>query len=78
MLNLEKFVLKVFNRLSYNCEVSGLLIAGFLSNLLDYYTPHCLVKTINIFILGMKFILLIFGQNCLNTNDIVRINKDQN
>ena len=63
--NLNKFLLKAFNRLSHNREVSGPLVVGFLVNLPDYYTPDVLIKSINIFVLKNKFQLLIFGQKTL-------------
>ena len=57
--NLDKFLLKVFNRLSYNCKVCGSLVVGFLLDLSNHYTPNTSVKSINIFVLKDKFLLLI-------------------
>ena len=34
---LDKFALKAFNQLSHDWEISGLLIASYLLNLLDHY-----------------------------------------
>ena len=71
---LEKFLLKILNRLSHNCEGSGPLIAGFLLHLPDHYTPNALVKSINISMLKTKFLLLIFGQNFNTINNIACVN----
>lgn len=57
---LNKFLLKAFNRLSYDCEVSRLLVVRFLLDLLNHYTPNALIKLINVFVLKTKFLLLIF------------------
>ena len=74
MPTLDKFLLKAFNRLSYNCEVNGLLIAEFLLDLLDYYTLNAPVKSTDFFVLKTKFLLLISGQNFNTTNDVAHVN----
>ena len=58
--NLDKFLLKIFNRLSHNCKVSRPLVAGLLLDLSDYYILDTPVKSIDIFVLKDKFPLLIF------------------
>lgn len=75
MLTLDKFLLKAFNRLSHDCEVSRPLVAGFLLDLLDYYTPNTSDKLINLFILKAKFLLLISRQNFNTNNDITYVNS---
>lgn len=75
MPTLDKFFLKVFNKLLHNCEVSKLLVVRFLLDLLDYYTSNFFVKLINILVLKIKFLLLIFEQNFNTTNDVVYINS---
>lgn len=72
--NLDKFLLKTFNRLSHNYEVSGPLVAGFLSDLLDHYTPDASIKSINFSVLKNKFLLLISKQNFNTTNNIAYVN----
>ena len=74
MPTLDKFLLKAFNRLSYNREVSRLLVAGFLLDLPDHYTPNAPIKLINLFVLKTKFPLLISRQNFINTDDIACVN----
>ena len=72
--NLDRFSLKAFNRLSHDHQVSGPLVAGFLLDLPDHYTPDAPVKSINISVLKDKFPLLISGQNFNTTNDVARVN----
>lgn len=49
--NLDTFLLKVLNKLSYNCKVNKSLVVRFLLNLLDYHISYTLVKIFNIFVL---------------------------
>lgn len=72
--NLDKLLLKVFNKLLHNCEVSRLLVARFSLDLPDHYTPDAPVKLINIFVLKEKFLLLISKQNLNTTNDVLHVN----
>ena len=44
----DKFALRVFNRLAYDREINGLLVASSLLHLPKYYTMPCDVKSINI------------------------------
>lgn len=74
MPTLDKFLLKVFNRLSHNYKVSRSLLAGSLLDLLNYYTFNTLVKSINLSILKTKFLLLIFRLNFNITDDITFVN----
>ena len=69
--NLDKFLLKAFNKLSYNYKVSGPLVVRFL---LDLPTSNASVKSINISVLRDKFSLLISGQNYNTTNNVACIN----
>lgn len=73
--NQEKFSLKAFNRLLYNCEICGLLVVEFLFDLLDHYTLNALIKSINIFVLKAKFIMLISRQNFNITNNVIYVNN---
>ena len=59
MSTLDKFLLKLFNKLFHNCEISGPLVAGFLLDLSNHYTFNIPVKLINISMLKTKFSLLI-------------------
>lgn len=72
---LDKFLLKIFNRLLDNCKVDRPLIIKLLLDLLDYFTSSAFVKLINIFILKIKFLMLIFRQNFNTINDIVYVNS---
>lgn len=60
--------------MSHNREVSGPLVASFLLDLLDHYSPKAVVKTINITLLKSKFLLILSGQNFNQSNDIVCVN----
>ena len=71
---LDKFLLKVFNKLLHNREVSGPLVAGFLLDLPDHYTPNAPIKSMNLFVLKIKFLLLISRQNFNTTNDVAHVN----
>lgn len=72
---LDKFSLKVFNKLSHNREVSGPLVAGFLLDLPDHFTPNASVKSINLSIFKTKFPLLIFRQKFNTNNDVACFNS---
>lgn len=76
-LNIDKFLLKIFNRLSYNYKISKVVIARFLLNIPDYYTLNVLIKSINISILKAKFLLLISKQNFNTTNNVTYINSSK-
>lgn len=73
--NLDKFLLKVFNKFLHNYKVSKLMMTRFLLGLSNLYIPNALIKKINIFILKAKFLLLIFGLYYNTTNDVVYINN---
>ena len=45
---LDKCLLKSFNRLSHNCEVSRPSVARFLLDLSNHYTPNAPMKSNNI------------------------------
>ena len=68
---LDKFVLKVLNWLSYNREISRLLVASYLLNLPDYYSLKAIVKTMNIALLQAKFSLILNSKNFYQSDDIV-------
>ena len=73
--NLDKFSLKAFNRLSHNRKISRPMVAGFLLDLPDHYTPNTPIKSINISVLKNKFLLLISRQNFNTINDIAHVNS---
>lgn len=75
ILNLNKFLLKVLNRLLHNCKVKRLLMIKFWLDLSDYYISNSFIKLIYIFILKTKFLLLIFRQNINNIDNISYINS---
>lgn len=70
-------MLKIFNKLLYNYEINRSLVAEFLLDLLYHYIPNISIKSINIFMLKTKFLLLISKQNFNTTNDIACINSDK-
>ncbi len=51
----NKFTLRAFNRLAYEREISGPLIASYLLRLPDHYTLSDNVKSINLTILRKCF-----------------------
>lgn len=71
--SLDKFALKAFNRLSHDREVSGSLVASFLLDLPDHYTPKTSLKSINLSTLRAKFPLFLEGSDFSCTDDIVRV-----
>lgn len=73
----DKFLLKAFNRLLYNREVSKPLVAEFLLDLPDHYIPNTFIKLINISVLKTKFLLLIFGQNFNTTDSVACVNNSK-
>ncbi len=72
---LDKFALKAFNRLFHDREMSGTLVASYLLNLPDNYSPMAIVKTINIALLEAKFLLILNSHNFNQSDDIVPINS---
>lgn len=56
---LDKFLFKAFNRLSHNCKISRPIVIKFLLVLPDHYIFNAFIKSINIFVLKTKFLLLI-------------------
>ena len=72
---LDTFSLKAFNKLLHDYEVSKPLIARFLWDLPNHYTPNALVKLINISMLKTKFPLLISGQNFNILESIAYVNS---
>ena len=72
-LILDKFTLKTFNQLSYDRKISGLLVASYLLNLINYYSPKAIVKTINIALLQVKFLLILNDKSFNKSINIVHI-----
>ncbi len=71
---LDKFALKVFNQLPHDREIGRPLVASYLLNLPNHYSPKAIVKIINISLLQAKFLLILNGQNFNQSDDIVRVN----
>ena len=69
----DKFALKAFNQLFHDRKISGLLVASYLLNLPDYYSPKAIGKTINITLLQAKFLLILNGKSFNQSDNIVRI-----
>lgn len=76
----DMFALRAFNRLAYDCKISGPLVASTLLGLPDHYTLLCNIKSINIGILCDWFPeLALRGYNQdLNEDDIVRLRRQTN
>lgn len=47
----DKFALKSFNWLFYDCKISRSLVVNYLFSLSDHYLPKVIMKTINIALL---------------------------
>lgn len=73
MQSLNKFSLKVFNRLFHDHKINNLLVTSFLFVFSDHYTPMTIIKTINIHTLQIKFPSLIIGWDFLKNNDIIGV-----
>ncbi len=76
-LTLDKFALKAFNWLSHDQEISGPLVASYLLNLPDHYSPKAIVKIWNIALLQVKFLLILNGQNFNQLDNIVRVDGNK-
>lgn len=74
---LDKFALKIYNRLFYNQEISGLFIANYLLNLLDHYSLKVIMITINIILLQAKFLLILNSKSFNQSDDIVQVDGDK-
>ena len=70
---LAKFALKAFKWLSYNRETSRFLIASYLLNLPNYFSPKAIVKTNNITFLQVNFLWILDGKNFNQSDHIVRV-----
>ncbi len=68
---LDKFTFKTFNQLFHDREISGLLVASYLLNLSNHYSPKAIVKTINITLFQAKFSLILNGQSFNQSDDII-------
>ncbi len=51
----DKFALRVFNKLAYDREISGLLVASLLLVLSEHYTMSYDIRSINIGLLHSRF-----------------------
>ena len=60
--------------MSYNRKISGPLVTSYLFDLLDYYSPKIIVKSINMNFLKIKFPLILNGQNFNQSDNIVCVN----
>lgn len=77
ILTLDKFALKMFNRLFHNRKVCRPLVASYLFDLLEHYFLKVIVKSINIKFLKKKFPLILSGQNFNQSNNIICVNGDK-
>ncbi len=59
-MEVDKFALRVFNRLAYDREISGPLAANTLLGLPKYYTPEKSLKRVNLKNLRSYFLKIIF------------------
>ncbi len=59
-MEVDKFPLRAFNRLAYNCEISGPLAANIRLGLPKYYTSEKSLKRINLKNLRSYFLKIIF------------------
>lgn len=59
---IDKFTLRTFNRLAYDREINGLLVASLLLRLPEYYTISYNIKLINIRLLNGHFYELTFDR----------------
>lgn len=73
LMRREKIVLKAFNQLSYNWEVSRLLVAYFSLVFEDYYFLIAVLKTINLVLLKTKFEYIFCSQNFNQSDNIMHI-----
>lgn len=76
MPTLNEVALKIFDRLFYYYDIYQLLITSFLLSLPDCYSPYVFIKTINIYILRMKFFFLILGKIFFNSHEVMKIDKN--
>ncbi len=70
---LDKFAVIAFNWLSHDREISEPLVASYLLNLPNHYSMKEIVKTINIALFQVKFLLILNSQNFNQSDDIVRV-----
>lgn len=73
----DKFALRAFNRLAYDREISGPLVASHLLALPDHYTLSDNVKSINLSLLCQRFpefALRLYGSRS-DVDDLVRLRR---
>lgn len=73
----DKFALSTFNRLAYNREISGLLVASYLIRLPDHYTLLDNMKSINLAIFWKRFseFTLQIYKPKLAVNDFIKLRR---
>ncbi len=73
----DKFALRAFNRLTYDREISGPLVASYLLGLPDHYTLSDNVKSINLSILRKRFpgFALHIYESRSNVDDFVQLRR---
>ena len=73
----DKFALRAFNRLAYNREISGPLVASYLFRQPDHYTSSDNVKSINLAILQKRFseFALHFYGTRSTINDLLQLRR---
>ena len=72
---LNKFILKTFNQLFYNWEISRLLIVSYLLNLFNHYFLKTMIKTINIVLFQAKFLLILNSKSFNYLDNIVYVHS---
>lgn len=69
VMSINKFVLRVFYRFTYNCEISGSLVANILLNFLEFYISNRIIRKVNLQIFCYRFTKVIFDE-IIRTNFI--------
>ena len=75
ILTLDKFALKIFNRLSYDRKINRLLAVNFLLDLPDHYSLKVPIKTVNIILFNTKFQLILSSQYFSQSDNIICIDS---
>ena len=69
MIDIDKFAFRAFNYLTYDCAISGLLIANTLLDFPKYYSSERAIKRVNLWVLCYRFSQVIF--ETVDKEDIV-------
>lgn len=76
-LILDKFALKAFNCLAYDCDINDALVASYLFGLLDNYTLSDNVRFINLGMIQRQFLdfALRVYQHTFDVDNLVRLRR---